>query len=162
MPRRKWGQRSEEWERGELGEDRRRKWKPSTVGPRGKGRRTRGATERHWADWAVPAHVPASPLARQPACPGTWPGPVHPTPVRLRSLQASWPASPEPPKPPNSTTPVSPFHHLFSPLPSSPATVHLLIHEALISSLFNFVLNRLTGMITTCSAALPSPTNPVF
>lgn len=50
----------------------------------------------------------------------------------------------------------------FPPLPSSLATVHLLIHEALISSLFNFVLNRLTGMITTCSAVLPSPTTPVF
>lgn len=126
----------------------------------GQGMETPGAPPRG-TGWAGLSQL-TSQLARQPASPGTRPGPVHPTWARLRSLQAPWPASPETPKPPNSTTPVSPFHHLFSPLPSSPATVHLLIHEALISSLFNFVLNRLTGMITTCRAVLPSPTNPVF
>lgn len=41
------------------------------------------------------------------------------------------------------------------------ATVQLLIHEALISSLFNFVLNRLTGMITTRAVALRSHATPV-
>lgn len=72
---------------------------------------------------------------------------------------ASLPWTPKAPQLHNSSISLPPP---FSPLPSSPATVHLLIHEALISSLFNFVLNRLTGMITTCSAVLASPTTPVF
>ncbi len=55
--------------------------------------------------------------------------------------------------------------YLFYISPQQPnffsATVQLLIHEALISSLFNFVLNRLTGMITTRAVALRSHATPV-
>ena len=133
--------------------------RPRGAGQGGEGWRPRASAERRRAGLAVRAGIPAS-QPRDPA--GQHRRPVQPTLACLRSLKAPWPASLEPPKPPNSTTPVSPFHHLSPPRPSSLATVHLLIHEALISSLFNFVLNRLTGMITTCSAVLPAPTTPVF
>lgn len=75
------------------------------------------STERCGQAWlselpARPAGQPARDLAGQHHCP------VHPACACLRSLQVPWLASLEPPKPPNSTTPVSPFHHLF--LPSQP------------------------------------------
>lgn len=68
------------------------------------------------ATWAWLAERTFRPMSRRP-----WQGhhhrPVHPKLSFLRSVKTPQPASLEPPKPPNSTTPVSPFHHLFLPSP---------------------------------------------
>lgn len=127
----------------------------------GWGRSPCDSTERCWAGLAVGAPIPAGrPASQGPGRAASLSCPSH---TRLPEISqgalASLPWTPKAPQLHNSSISLPPP---FSPLPASPATVHLLIHEALISSLFNFVLNRLTGMITTCSAVLPSPTNPVF